>query len=157
MVIVETATCSGTTVCRPTLEYSTGTTLAQPAPTSAKPSSAAGQSGTAEAMTTRRQPNRATSTPDSDIVTTDPVPRHSRRRPSVPSPIAARACANGTNGAQAAMPKPATKNTIRVAMRSGGPAAKCVPSPNQPAPHPRRHLIDHRHSRQDQDDDERHL
>ena len=80
-------------------------------------------SGTVDAMTTRRHPNRAASAPANDIVTSDPTPRQSRSSPSAPSPIPARALANGTSGAQAAMPKPAMKNTMRVERCSRRPGA----------------------------------
>ena len=51
----------------------------------------------------------------------DPVPKHSSIRPRVPSDRAWRAFTDGISGAQAAMPKPAMKKTIRVNVRAGRP------------------------------------
>ncbi len=65
-------------------------------------------------MTTDRQPIRPHRKPASGIATIEPAPKHSNRRPSVPSVSAARDFTNGTNGAQAAIPKPAIKKAIRV-------------------------------------------
>ena len=63
---------------------------------------------------TRRHPKRAARAPASGIATIEPMPRHSSSRPSTPSSTPVRALANGTSGAQAAMAKPAMKNTMRV-------------------------------------------
>jgi len=51
----------------------------------------------------------------------EPTPRHSSNRPRVPSLSSARALAYGTNGAQAAMPKPAMKKAMRVDICSSRP------------------------------------
>ena len=69
----------------------------------------------ADAMITRRQPSLADKAPASGIMAIEPAPRQSSSSPRVPSLMFARAFANGTSGAQAALPKPAMKNAIRVA------------------------------------------
>ncbi len=63
---------------------------------------------------TARQPSFVVSAPASGIAMMEPIPRHSRSIPSIPSSICARAFAKGTSGAHAAMPIPATKKTMRV-------------------------------------------
>src|ERR1700759_4686633 len=63
---------------------------------------------------TNRHPRRAARAPANGMATIEPPPRHRRSSPSSPSSILARILAYGTSGAQAAIPKPAIKNTMRV-------------------------------------------
>jgi hypothetical protein len=72
----------------------------------------------ADTIMTRRHPSRAARAPANGIARIEPMPRHSRRSPRTPSSMPTRALANGTSGAHAAIPKPAMKNTIRVAICS---------------------------------------
>ena len=72
------------------------------------------QSASEAATITRRQPNREVSAPASGMVTMEPPPRQSSKRPSTPSSIPVRVLTNGTSGAQAAVPKPTIRKTSRV-------------------------------------------
>ncbi|MNP54757.1 hypothetical protein D3C76_1493380 [compost metagenome] len=65
---------------------------------------------------TGRQPNLPVRKPVSGIASIEPAPMHSSNRPREPSSMPMRALAKGTRGAQAAMPKPATKKASRVAI-----------------------------------------
>ena len=73
------------------------------------------------ALSTRRQPKRDANAPAAGMAMIEPTPRHKSNNPRVPSLSSARAFAYGTNGAQAAMPKPAMKNAIRVDICSSRP------------------------------------
>ncbi len=65
---------------------------------------------------TERQPNLPVRKPVSGIASMEPAPIQSSNRPSEPSSMPMRALAKGTSGAQAAMPRPATKKARRVAI-----------------------------------------
>lgn len=80
---------------------------------------------TAATTMTARQPNLDASTPENGMVIVDPIPRHSRSSPRLPSLMAACAFAYGTSAAHAALPNPATKNATR--------DARCSPRPGRAA------------------------
>src|SRR4051794_12017652 len=60
------------------------------------------------------------------MAATEPMPRLSSSRPRMASSTASRPLANGTRGAQPAMPKPATQNESRVASRVAGRSAEGI-------------------------------
>src|SRR5690606_6760222 len=63
----------------------------------------------------RRQPKRAVMVPVSGMAASDPMPMQRSNAPKVASSIASRDFAYGTSGAQAAIARPDTKKTARVA------------------------------------------
>ena len=65
-------------------------------------------------------PNREASIPVVIMANSEPIPRHSNKRPRWPSSIANLILTNGTNGAQHAIPNPATRKAIRVDNRLAG-------------------------------------
>ena len=73
---------------------------------------------------TGRVPNRVLNMPVKNIATSEPMPRHNSRTPSIPSSTASRSLAYGTSGAQQETPKPATRNASRVATRAAGLSAE---------------------------------
>src|SRR5688572_22740460 len=73
------------------------------------------------ATMTRRQPKRLAISPVTGMATIEPSPRHSSSRPKTASSTSARAFANGTSGAQAAIATPGIRNVARVAHCSRGP------------------------------------
>ncbi|MGY4462416.1 hypothetical protein ACVWYI_006376 [Bradyrhizobium sp. LB13.1] len=76
-------------------------------------------------------PWRALMMPVRSIATTEPMPRLSRSSPRMPSSTASRAFANGTSGAQHAMPKPATRKASLVARRVAGVSAEGMGTPGE--------------------------
>ena len=70
-------------------------------------------------------------TPVRSIATTEPMPRLSSSSPSTPSSTPSRVFANGTSGAQHAMPKPATRKASRVARRVAGRSAEDMGTPGK--------------------------
>ena len=73
-------------------------------------------------------PQRALRIPVSSMAATEPSPRHNSNMPNRPSSTASRSFANGTSGAQQAMPKPATRKERRVASRVAGRSAENIES-----------------------------
>ena len=65
------------------------------------------------------------------LPTTEPMPRLSRSNPRTPSSTPSRVFANGTSGAQHAMPKSATRKASRVARRVAGRSAECMGTPGK--------------------------
>src|SRR5208337_1244773 len=70
-----------------------------------------------------RLPYLAFRAPVRNIKATEPTPRQSNSRPSVPSSTWSLSLAKGTRGAQQATPKPATRKESRVASRVSGRSA----------------------------------
>ena len=79
------------------------------------------------ATSTRRQPSRAESAPESGIVASEPMPMHSSKSPSTSSPIASRSRSTGTSGAHDAEPNPPIKKNARVACASRAPITRSRP------------------------------